>query len=233
VIQGKRNLTKESVFKFSMALKLTKGEGEYFENLVFFNQAKTLEEKNAYLAALMKFRGKTDPRKIESSEFDYYSAWYHPVIRELCTSIDFRGDYRRLGRMVIPPIPEQDARKSVELLARLDFVRNGDNGLYARTAAQLTTGAQVRSVAVANYHAAMMRLASESIQRFGAQDRDITSLTLRVSDKTRAAIVERLKMLRREILDMEAADRDAQRVMQLNLQLFPLSQVFGDWGRVR
>jgi uncharacterized protein (TIGR02147 family) len=82
-------------------------------------------------------------------------------------------------------------------------------------------------VAVANYHKEMMRLASESIERFSADERDITSLTLAVSDDTRRAVVERLAEMRRELLDMAAADTTASRVVQLNLQLFPLSERYG------
>ncbi|MBD3316782.1 MAG: TIGR02147 family protein [Chitinivibrionales bacterium] len=89
VIEGQRNLSKDSVFKFSKALGFNKREAEYFENLVFFNQSKTLEEKNAYLSNLMRFRGRVDPAKIERSEYAYFSQWYHPVIRELIASVDF------------------------------------------------------------------------------------------------------------------------------------------------
>ena len=44
VTEGKRNLSKESVFKFVKALGFNKKEAEYFENLVFFNQAKSIKE---------------------------------------------------------------------------------------------------------------------------------------------------------------------------------------------
>ena len=68
VIDGNRNLSKESVYKFVKALGLNKKESDYFENLVFFNQSESLEEKNAYLARLLKHRTKADPGRIEESE---------------------------------------------------------------------------------------------------------------------------------------------------------------------
>jgi len=227
VMEGKRNLTKESVYKFAKALRLNRRETEYFENLVFFNQSDTLDEKNAYLKQVMRLRGKGDPRRIEQSEYAYYSDWWHPVIRELVTAVDFGGDFRRLGAMVVPPVSAAEAQKSVELLLKLGFVRRGDDGRYAAADVNLTTGPRVRSVAVANYHREMMRLASESIERFGADERDITSLTLAVSEQTRQAIVERLAEMRRELLDMAAGDTNGSRVVQLNLQLFPLSERYG------
>ena len=39
VIHGHKNLSKTSVVKLSQALEHTRTQAEYFENLVFFNQA--------------------------------------------------------------------------------------------------------------------------------------------------------------------------------------------------
>ena len=109
------------------------------------------------------------------------------------------------------------------LLIKLGFIIKKDDGSYKRTAASFTTGPQVRSVAVANYHKAMMQLASESIERFSASDRDITSVTISVSVDTCQIIREKLQRIRRELLELAEAERNPQRVVQVNLQLFPLS----------
>ncbi|MBD3315276.1 MAG: TIGR02147 family protein [Chitinivibrionales bacterium] len=224
VIEGRRNLSKDSVFRFCKALGLNKREAEYFENLVFFNQSKTLEEKNAYLANLMKYRGCADPKYIERSEYAYFSNWYHPVVRELVTSIDFRDDYRKLGRATIPSITAGEARQSVALLLELGFVERTSTGAYQKTSPSLTTGGQVRSVAVANYHKAMMRLGSESIERFGAGERDVESVTLNVSEQTHQAIMEKANAFLMEMLKLAETDRKNERVIQVNLQVFPLSR---------
>jgi uncharacterized protein (TIGR02147 family) len=226
VIDAKRNLSKESVFKFSKALSHGKKEAEYFENLVFFNQSKTLEEKNAYLSKLMKYRRKTDPRKIEESEYSYYSEWYHPVVRELVTAVNFKGDYKTLGRAVTPPLSPAEAEKSVKLLLDLSFIEKTDTGRYTKSAATLTTGPIVRSIAVANYHKAMMQRASESIERFPASQRDISSLTLSVSGETMGAIIEKLREFRKELLELAEADKKPAMAVQVNFQLFPLSAPF-------
>lgn len=222
VIDGQRNLTKESVFKFVKAFDLNKGESDYFENLVFLNQSKTIDEKNSYLQRLMRMRVKSDPKKIEESEYEYYSNWYNPVIRELVTAVDFRDDYKKLGSAVIPSINAADAKKSVVLLLKLNLIVKR-NGSYEKTSISLTTGPQVRSVAVANYHKAMMKLAADSIERFPAEIRDITCVTMSVSDTTYNIIIEKLQALRREMLDMAEADQKIDKIVQLNLQLFPLS----------
>lgn len=224
-IDGRRNLTKDSVFRFCKALGLNKKESAYFENLVFFNQSVTLEEKNAYLTEIMKYRAKPGAKKIEKDEYSYYSEWYHPVIRELAAAVDFKNDFKNLAQAVVPAITAAEAEKSVRLLLDLGFMKTDGNGTYWKTSASLTTGAVVRSIAVANYHKAMMARASEAIERFGATERDIESLTLSVSDETYRLMMKKAQdFLVQEILPMAEADAKTERVVQVNMQIFPLSQ---------
>lgn len=55
------------------------------------------------------------------------------------------------------------------------------------------------------------------------EEREIASLTLCLSDAQLAELKQRLQTLRTEILQTYTAEQDARRVVQLNLQLFPLS----------
>jgi uncharacterized protein (TIGR02147 family) len=224
VIMGERNLSKVSVLKFSKALNLSKKEADYFENLIFFNQSKTLEEKNHFLSTLMRYRAAVDPKKIEEAEYEYYSNWYNPIVRELvCTNL-FGGDFRKLGSAVIPAISAAEAERSVALLQRLNFIVRNEDGSFRKTAVSLTTGPRVRSVAVANFHRAMMQLASDSLERFAGNERDITSVTLNISTESFPIVIDRLQELRRELLEMAEQDENPERVVQVNLQVFPLSQ---------
>ena len=224
VMDGDRNLTKESVFKFSRGLGHNRKESEYFENLVFFNQSKTLEEKNSYLTKVMRLRRKSEPARDEESEYAFYAKWYHPVVRELVTAVDFRGDFRRLAQSVAPSITTAEARRSVKLLSQLGFIEKTHDGAYAKTSVVLSSGAQVRSVAAANYHRAVMELARHAMERFGASQRTIQSLTLSVSEQTYEELGAKLQALRHDILRLVRANERAERVVQLNFQLFPVSK---------
>jgi uncharacterized protein (TIGR02147 family) len=230
VVDGKRNMSKESAFRFSKALGHSKKEAEYFENLVFFNQSKTLEEKNAYLANLMKFRKNADPKKIEQSEYAYYSAWYIPVIRELVIAMDFYDDFKKLGRAVVPAISAIEAEKAVKLLLELGYIRKNGGGHYEQSSVFLTTGPAVRSLAVANFHKAMMQRAAESLERFPADKRDVSCLTVGVSENTFTTMVSRIAEFRKELLALTESDTNMSKIVQVNFQLFPLSINLDDKG---
>ena len=83
VIEGKRNLTNTSLAKVAKGFVLQKQERDFFENLVFMNQAKEHEEKKHYLKKMMSIRGFTKVHMDEKRIFEYYSKWYNPIIREI------------------------------------------------------------------------------------------------------------------------------------------------------
>ena len=66
VVKGRRPLSTQGAFKVSQALKLGRIEAEYFENLVLFNQATTLNEQNHYFDRLCQVKTR---KKGKSSEF--------------------------------------------------------------------------------------------------------------------------------------------------------------------
>jgi len=222
VIDKKRNLTKDSVFKFCKALKLNKGECEYFENLVFFNQRKTLEEKNTYLSHLMRYRNRVDPTLIEKSEYAYYSEWYHPVVRELLDGFLSTCEYYKIAQAVIPSISTQEAKKSIKLLQELGLIECDSKGVYHKKDASLSTGKTVKSVAIANYHKGMITLGQQSIERFKSHERNIESVTLGITEKTADLIKKKTHDFMMELLKIAENDERVEKVMQVNVQAFPV-----------
>ena len=68
-----------------------------------------------------------------------------------------------------------------------------------------------------------MELAREALYSVPKTHRDISTLTLSISEQGLQHIKEKIKDCRRELLEIAKADENADRVYQLNLQLFPLS----------
>jgi len=79
---------------------------------------------------------------------------------------------------------------------------------------------------VARYHREMMRLASESLERVPREEREIASLTLCISDRAMRELKVELERIERQLLQRFPSE-DAERVVQVNFQMFPLSKPKG------
>jgi uncharacterized protein (TIGR02147 family) len=224
VMDGQRNLGAESVDRFADVLKFTQAQRTFFTDLVAFDQADTPEDKNAAFERLAASRRFRNARRIESAYFEYLSRWYYPAIREMVARTDFQEDAEWIARELLPPIPVAQVREALERLLELGLVCREEGGRLTRGDPSITTGHEVRSLAVGNYHRQMLQRAAESIELVPREQRDISALTVCV----RAELVPDLKArihAFREVL-LEVCDRDTQPevVYQINLQLFPLTQ---------
>ncbi|MBI4412142.1 MAG: TIGR02147 family protein, partial [Deltaproteobacteria bacterium] len=180
VMKGKRNLTEESLKKFVVGLELNKQEGEFFRSLVFFNQARTHEDKNFYYQRLLQSKKFGQLKPIEKQQYEYYSAWYHPVVRELVASREFDGTPGWVAGRLSPAITPSQAEKSIELLEELGMIQKNGNGRYKQASSIVTTGPELTSVVVHNYHKILLDLSKEVMDRLSMGYRDASSMTLGV-----------------------------------------------------
>ncbi len=227
LIEGKRNLTKESIFRVSRAIGHDSKEADYFENLVFFNQAKTINEKKHYFEKLAAVRKQINLKKMDTDQFEYYSQWYNSAIRELLSFHKFRDDYKKLAKSLSPQISEAQARKSIQLLEKLGLVAKDEGGDLRPKDAAITTGDEIQSFLVQNYHRALIALAGESQDRHSRDERDISSLTMSLSSDCFELLKSEIQSFRKHLIEVIKADQNPDRVYQLNLQFFPLTQKNG------
>ncbi len=226
VIEGERNLSPELAERFATAAGLTDEAAQYFCCLVRFCQAKGAAERAAEHEHLLAFKRYRDAHRLDASHADYHRAWYVPAIRELVTSSDFVEDARWIARKLLPPIKTQEAKSALRTLLKLGLLARDAQGKLVQTSAIVSTGAETQGVHIARYHAEMMARAVAAIDVVPSGERDVSSLTVCVSDAGLLRLKRRMQELRRELLALAQAEpaHERTRVAQLNMQLFPLSQ---------
>ena len=83
-------------------------------------------------------------------------------------------------------------------------------------------------MALASFHQQMIELAKQSIQNIPATEREISAVTIAVSEKLAAQMKTEIIALRKRFLKWAADEQDADRIVQANFQLFALAQMDGD-----
>lgn len=229
LIKGSKNLSTNSARRIAKALKLGAKETEYFLLMVSFTQAKTHEAKDGCFKEMLALKRKLKIVLIGDEHYEYYAHWYHPVVRSLVTKVDFMGhshepDYGLLAKCLIPAITPAEAKKSVKLLEKLGLISRGEDGQYKQSQAALTTGDEVASMQVANYHRQVSRLAESALERIAREERDLSALTLGLGEAEFHAIKARIQAFRKEIMDIAMASKQADRVYQFNFQFFPVGR---------
>jgi uncharacterized protein (TIGR02147 family) len=223
VMKGEKALSNGSILAVAQAMKLGKRETEYFEALVNFNQASGDREREFLWGQLQALGGNRSSAVLRRNQYTYFSQWYHAVVRELVTQQDFRGDLARLARSVNPVITVRQARASVQLLLALGLLQKDNKGHLRQSDAAITTGEQYTSLAVRRFQKTTAGLAAEALERIPKDARDISTLTVGVSAAGFGRMREEMARCRRRLAQIASEDNPADRVYQVNLQLFPVS----------
>jgi uncharacterized protein (TIGR02147 family) len=228
VIEGKRNLGAASISAFARALELDAEEAGFFAELVAYGQAKSDDAKNRHMSRIMAARNYRKAGRIEGQLFEYLSHWYLPAIRELVARPDFTEDPKWIAQELIPQISARRAAEGLKVLIKLGLVRRMPDGRLERGDPSWTTGPETNSKIVAKFHHQMLTLATDAVQSFSSDERNITSLVVCVGAKTVEEMRRRMTSFQQELLALCDADEHPQVVFQVGMQLFPLSRVRGN-----
>jgi uncharacterized protein (TIGR02147 family) len=223
VIEGKRNLAAGMAQRFAAASGLSGEAEQYFCELVAFTQAETAAQRAAHHQRLLAFRRYRSAHKLDASHAEYHAAWYIPAIRELVTSRDFREDPRWIARALKPPIRATDAKRALNVLLKLGLVERDAQGRLRQSAALVSTGPETQGVHIASYHSGMLERALAAIDLVPAAERDISALTVCVGAAGLGRLKQRIQAFRRELLELAEREDERCQVVQVNIQLFPLS----------
>jgi uncharacterized protein (TIGR02147 family) len=225
VIDGQRNLTPSSVERFAEALALGPRETAFFRELVGFNQAASPAQKNEHYERIGKFRKHRAVRRLERDTFAYLSHWYYPAIRELVTCSAFREDPEWISAQLRPHVPPARVREAIEVLLEVGVLERDEHGELKQGEPLLSTGPEVRSLAVGNFHRQMMERAADSIELIDREEREISGVTVALSPERFEMFKNKIHALRAELLELSAAETDPSRVVQFNFQAFPLALI--------
>ncbi|MBI4410961.1 MAG: TIGR02147 family protein [Deltaproteobacteria bacterium] len=224
VMDGKRNISPDGIDKFARALKLNKEETTFFRNLVLLNQSATVEEKKFYAEQLIRHRFYKKVNPLSQAQYDYYANWYFIPVRELVGIDGFREDSAWIAHQLIPPITASEAEKALKELEQLELIKRDETGRLVQTDGLISTGDEVASTSVAQFHKEMMQKGAESIDRFPAPEREISSVTIGLSSVNSRQVKELIQRFRRELLAIASQDQKSTGVYQANFQLFPLTK---------
>lgn len=225
VINGKQKLSLKTVPNIAQALNLSKGEVGYLTTMIKFCNEEKSEYRAQYLATLLQKRSRFPDLKLSDKKLKFYQKWYYPVIRELATLIDFKENYHLLGRMAIPRLNGDQAQGAVRFLVENGFLEKTENG-YVQVDPILSTGDDVLSTFVANYHKSNLELNIDDVDRFEMKDRDVSSLVMAVSDENYSRIKEEIRLFRKRLLAIAEEQQIHEKVCHVGFQLVPRSRPF-------
>jgi len=162
IIDGKRNLSPQMSLQFAHGMTLSSKEADYFETLVRFNQATSVEEKNLHLERLRKkrARGLRDVSLAEAALL--LSHWYVVAIKELVVSLNSSNPVQ-IQSLLRRRLTESQIERTIEDLIHYGWLQLVD-GKWTSQANQIRFPDEVKSYVVRSFHQQILELAREALE---------------------------------------------------------------------
>jgi uncharacterized protein (TIGR02147 family) len=224
VLSGKRKLPESLIPKIAILFKLDDKECAYLHLLVRYTHSIDAAEREELFEKLSVFVKKRKKLKLQPEQYQLFSKWYYLATRELLRTFRFKNDYRRLASALHPKIKTGEAREAIEHLEKIGLIARDGQGFYWLVEALLTTGEVWESELITTLQVQLAELGKKAILSVPKKERDISNLTVSLSKKSLQRISGEIAALRQKVLTLSENDSEAERVYQINVQLFPVSQ---------
>jgi uncharacterized protein (TIGR02147 family) len=224
VCDGKANLSEAGIERVASAMGLVGVDLQYFRQLVAFNQEKSSSTKKKIYAEMRSLANENAFALVGEDQYDYYGSWLNPVLREMAPRLNGATPAQMAGELVFDSDTAK-VKSSLKLLEKNGFLEKDEQGHYTQTKRSITTGnIDVTSLAIREMHRQMGELGVQSLDQVPVKERDVSGLTIGISEEAYEKIIKEIAEFRRRVSSIVLEDSGEERVYRLNVQLFPLTK---------
>lgn len=223
VCEGKSRLSKTGVEKVATAMELAGSDRDYFLAMERFGDAKSDSKKIQAFNEMQKIAKENRLRVVDGEAFKYFESWVNPVMRELAP-IKPGAKPLELARNCYPVVSATEVRQSLDFMVHADFLKKVGEDTYEQTEKIVTGSSEAIPLALRSMNRQMSKFATDAIDDIPPEKRHIAGVTLGLSDATYKWLVQKLELLRQQVVAIAAKEKDYDKVYRLNLQLFPLTK---------
>lgn len=206
-------------------LGLTERSASYFLLLVGYARERSGKARQEMLEKAMALR---DVNRVDlgEKELAYFRDWWVAAVRGVLEMVHGKAHPAEIARKLQPQVTEAQVAAALELLLELGLVKKGVSGTLLVGDPHLGVSRGPEKVqAVRHYQRQALSLATEALERFSPEVRDVTTLTMAVDAQVFAQVRDLLRECRLQIQKNSEAAKSPDRVMQLVMAYFPLTQV--------
>ncbi len=206
-------------------LGLTERSASYFLLLVGYARERSGKARQKLLEKAMALR---DVNRVDlgEKELAYFRDWWVAAVRGVLETVDGKANPADIARKLRPGVTETQVAAALELLLDLGLVKKGVSGTLLVGDPHLGVSRGPEKVqAVRQYQRQTLGLAADALERFPAEIRDVTTLTMAVDQIVFDQVRELLRDCRHQIQKHTDAAKKPDRVMQLVMAYFPLTHI--------
>jgi len=231
LVRGRRPLTPKTCRKLIVHFGLVGKERQYFEALVEHSYARDPVVREQIFRKLVALKGRLVVNELDRLKLEFFSHWSHAVLLELMSCADSSLEPDWFRDKIRPKLSSDEIKNGLELLCRIGYARKNEAlSKYDVIQSDVSTGAEVESVALVRYHQTLLDLARSAVTDCPPEEREINSLVLTVTTEEFQTLKEKIQEISQQIYEQHPGRPEASdaKVVQVSMQVFPLTFSSGE-----
>ena len=229
IIEGRRNLSEDMIYKFARALRLARPETEEFRALVLYGQAVEPIERNQALKQLADLRAQRafEAGQINQRSWDKVPGWIGWVLYAMTEQAGVEFSPQTLQKLFRAKAGPDDIRDSLRKLIESGELAKSDDGAITKARDLIESPQDLPVALIRKLQAELIYLGIESLFRDSPKDREFGAMTIAMTEEEFQQVRFELRQLRKRLQRDISVKRKAtkgDRVYQLNVQLFPVTE---------
>ena len=152
IVQKKRNLPAHAVPAAKKMLGLEGRAAMYFDLLLVASRTKSEKKKAEIMQKAFQLRD-VKRHMLEDTEIKYLSEWWTVVVRALVEVKHGNIDVAEIASSLIPPITEEQAQASLDILKSLGFIKPLNDNLVKISDSHITIQREKKAEAIRSFQA--------------------------------------------------------------------------------
>ena len=229
IIEGKRNLSDKMVSHFVKALGFNKQLSDEFRALVHYTQAKKPLERNQCLKVLsdLRVKNKINQGDLDEENYNRLPSWVTWALIAITDQKNSNFDIENLRHTLKGRASKDEIKRCLDLLLESgELARDEETGEVRKASLNLKGAEKIPPEAIKKLQAELIYLGLESLYNDDHKEREFGTLTMTLTEAEFQKLRFDLRHFRKKVFKDVLVNREkgpGDRVFQLNLQLFPLT----------
>ncbi len=234
VLSKKRRLRASLVPTLADFFGMSEDERHMLAALVDLDNESAFARRTAWAAVQARQRYLAEDKPSEEVFLQAFTHWYVPAIYELAGCEGFQADPTWIATVLNPRITVEQAEDALQTLLKAGLLRPSDGGALEPVPQEVWADGRIPAGAMSDLIAGLQKVNPEHAERsyseFLSSERHSGGVTFAVSEARYEQVLQRLRVLERElvVLTVEDDEQPPNRVFQLCINLFPMSDYTDD-----
>ncbi len=183
VISGRRSLSLGSARALAAVMRLRESESSFFRALVELGTASDQDSRHRALSAMRRYPSYRAKNPKEAEVHRYLAEWYYVAIREMASIPGFKADPVWIAERLDFKVGVPEIRSALEFLETQGYLKRAPSGGYSPPDRSIDCEGGIYRLSLGHFHREMLKLAAESIEAQGVDERRLQGYTLALTEQ--------------------------------------------------